>query len=129
MKRFRFSMKYFLIFIFLFVAEVIIALFIDDNFIRPYLGDVFVMFLMYAFIKSFIGLPTKRLPYYLFGFALIVEILQLFDLVSLLNVENNPIISIVLGSVFDMKDIFCYLLGMLLLVVYEQALRKDISYL
>lgn len=129
MKLFRFSMKYFLIFIFLFVAEVIIALFIDDNFIRPYLGDVLVMFLMYAFIKSFIGLPTKRLPYYLFGFALIVELLQLIDLVSLLNVENNPIISIVLGSVFDMKDIFCYLLGMLLLVVYEQALRKDISYL
>ena len=111
------------------IIEVVIALYIDDNFVRPYLGDVLVIFLMYAFIKSFIGLPTKRLPYYLLAFAVFVEVLQLFDFLTLLNIEASGLASIALGRVFDMKDIVCYLIGAGLLLVYEQVLRKDISYL
>lgn len=129
METFRFSGKYFIAAIGIFVLEVLIAIFIHDQFIRPYVGDVLVMFLLYAIIKAFYGKPTKRLPYYLFGLALFVEFTQLFQLAKMLKVEDHTVLSTVLGSTFDAKDIFCYLVGMLLLLGYEQALRKDISFL
>ena len=39
----RFNKTYFLLTILLFCTEVIIALFVHDNFIRPYFGDVLVV--------------------------------------------------------------------------------------
>lgn len=129
MKTFRFAPKYFMAFCGLLAIEVIIALFIHDRLIRPYVGDILVMFLMYAFIKSIVGAPTKKVPYYLFGFAVLVEILQLFNLVGLLGLSENKLLQVVLGSTFDFQDIACYFIGMLLLLGYEQALRKDISFL
>ncbi|MCW5910752.1 MAG: DUF2809 domain-containing protein [Cyclobacteriaceae bacterium] len=41
----------------IFIAEVLIALFVHDSFIRPYVGDVLVVILIYCFVKSFIDLP------------------------------------------------------------------------
>ena len=38
-------------FIIVFIIEAIIAVFIHDNFIRPYFGDVLVVVLIYCFIK------------------------------------------------------------------------------
>lgn len=129
MKTFRFSPKYFILASIFFILEVIIAIYVHDDFIRPYVGDVIVMFLMYSFIKAFIGKPTKRLPYYLFGFAVTIEFLQLVNFTQLLGLDQYPIATIVLGSVFDVRDVISYFVGMLLLLGYEQALRKDISYL
>ena len=50
---FRFHLKYFLIFISIFIVEVSIALFIKDNFIRPYFGDFLVIFLVYYFYEFY----------------------------------------------------------------------------
>lgn len=129
METFRFSWKYFIIAIGLLGLEIFIALFVHDDFIRPYVGDVLIMFLMYSFIKAFTGRQTRRLPYYLFAFAIIVELLQLFQLTNLLGLQENIFVATILGSVFDFRDIISYFVGMLLLLGYEQALRKDISYL
>ncbi|MBN2222096.1 MAG: DUF2809 domain-containing protein [Vallitaleaceae bacterium] len=129
METFRFSGKYFITAIMIFAIEVLIAIFIHDQLIRPYVGDVLVMFLLYAIIKSFYGKPTKRVPYYLFGFALVVEFTQLLGLVERLGVQDNVVLRTILGITFDIKDIVCYFIGMLLLLGYEQALRKDISFL
>jgi hypothetical protein len=129
MDTFRFSGKYFIASIGILGIEILIALFVRDQFIRPYVGDVLVMFLMYGVIKSFYGKPTKKLPYYLFGFAVIIELLQLINLIEVLGMQDNRILTTLLGRVFDLKDILSYFIGMLLLLGYEQALRKDISYL
>ncbi len=129
METFRFSWKYFIIGLGLLGLEIFIALFVQDDFVRPYVGDVLIMFLMYSFIKAFTGGPTRRLPYYLFAFAVFIEFLQLFKLTYLLGLQGNIFITTILGSVFDFRDIISYFIGMLFLIGYEQALRKDISYL
>jgi hypothetical protein len=129
METFRFSWKYFIIGLGLLGLEIIIALFVHDDFVRPYVGDVLIMFLMYSFIKAFTGRPTRRLPYYLFTFAVFIELLQLFQLTHLLGLQENILVTTILGSVFDFRDIISYFIGMLFLIGYEQALRKDISYL
>lgn len=125
----KFDARYFIKFIVLLMVEIYIALYVHDQFIRPYLGDVLVMLLMYAFIKSFIAIPTKKLPVYLFIVASIIEISQLFNLVEKLKLSQSRVMTVILGSTFDVKDILCYAIGTVLLIVWEQMLRKNIAYL
>ena len=45
----------------LFVVETLIALFVRDAFIRPYMGDVLVVILVYCFVRMFITRPLRWL--------------------------------------------------------------------
>ena len=40
-----------LIFVLLLCIEIIIAIFVHDNFVRPYLGNVIIVALIYFFLK------------------------------------------------------------------------------
>jgi len=111
-------------FIIVFIIEAIIAVFIHDNFIRPYLGDVLVVVLIYCFIKAFVRNETKLLPLYIFIFAVLVEVGQYFNLVTLLGLSEYKLARIIIGSTFDMKDIACYLVGCVGLFLYEMIKRR-----
>lgn len=115
----KINYKYLISSIILFMIEVIIALFIDDKIIRPYIGDILVIILMYTFIRSFIKKPIKFLSIYLFVFATFVEIIQYFKILELIGLQNNKILSIILGSTFDIKDVLCYLIGSIILLVFD----------
>ena len=71
---FKFNLKYFLIFISIFIIEVIIALFIKDNFIRPYFGDYLVIFLVYYFLLSFMNADKNKIALGVLVFAFTVSI-------------------------------------------------------
>lgn len=114
-----FNRKYALAFLAVLCAEVLIALFVHDRFIRPYLGDVLVMVVLYTFVRSFCRSPGRLLPVWLFLFAALVEVMQYFDVVHLLGLEGNRFLSIVIGSTFDWRDILCYLVGSALLLLWE----------
>ena len=105
-------------------VEVLIALFVHDNFVRPYIGDVLVVVVIYTFIRIFIPDKCRLLPLYVFIFAAFVEILQLFHLVDLLGLGDNRFFRVLIGSVFDFKDIVCYGVGCILLGAYEYVLYK-----
>ncbi len=126
---FRFSLKYFLATLILFGVEVAIALFIHDNFIRPYVGDILIVVFLYTSVKTVYSMPTKKLPYYLFALGCLMEVLQSLNLVGKLGLSGNKVASVILGTTFDIKDIVCYFIGMVLLVIWEQLLRKNIAYL
>ena len=114
----------------LLVVEVLIALFVHDNFIRPYIGDVLVTVLICAFLRIFIPRGIKLLPLYVFVFAVGVEVLQYFNIVERLGLADNRFFSILIGSVFDVKDIVCYGVGCLVFFIVEnfsQYLNKDIE--
>ena len=111
-------------FIIVFIIEAIIAVFIHDNFIRPYLGDVLVVVLINCFIKTFVRNETKLLPLYIFIFAVLVEVGQYFNLVTLLGLSEYKLARIIIGSTFDMKDIACYLVGCVGLFLYEMIKRR-----
>ena len=108
----------------LLAVEVLIALFVHDDFIRPYMGDVLAVIVVYTFIRIIIPEKCALLPLFVFIFAVGVEVLQYFDLITLLGIENNRFLRILLGSVFDLKDIMCYAIGCALLGVYEFGGRK-----
>ena len=122
--RFRLNMKYLCAFIAVFIIEAIIAVYIHDNFIRPYLGDVLVVVLIYCFIKTFVRNETNLLPLYIFIFAVLVEVGQYFNLAKLLGLSDYKIARIIIGSTFDMKDIACYLVGCVGLFLFEMIKRR-----
>ncbi|MBE5930722.1 MAG: DUF2809 domain-containing protein [Lachnospiraceae bacterium] len=112
-------MGYLAVTVLLFVVELLIALFVHDNFIRPYVGDVLVVVLLYTFVRFFIPQGVRLLPLYIFLFAAGVEVLQYFRIAEVLGLSDHRVLSVVIGSVFDVKDIVCYGVGCALLGIYE----------
>lgn len=116
-------MKKRLIYLFCFflilITEFFIGVYVHDTFVRPYVGDVLVVVLIYCFIRIFIPRSLYWLPVYIFLFACFVEALQYFQLADLLELADNGIARIVLGSTFDWMDILCYAIGCLILQLVE----------
>ncbi|MCR5608089.1 MAG: DUF2809 domain-containing protein [Lachnospiraceae bacterium] len=111
--------------IFLILVEVLIALYVDDNFIRPYLGDVIVVVVLYTFVRIFVPQKCQLLPLYVFIFAVFTEITQYFHLVKIIGLADNRFFRTLLGGTFDLKDISCYAIGCILLTVYEVFCIKN----
>ena len=101
------------------LIEVMIALFIRDNFVRPYVGDMLVVVLIYTFLKIFFTEKPRILPLYVFLFAAAVELMQGVHIVELLGLQDNHFLSILIGTTFDIKDIICYAAGCLVCGVWE----------
>ena len=116
----HFNKNYFLLFLFLLVFEILIALFVHDNFIRPYIGDVLVVILIYCFIKSFFSTPVKKTAIATLLLACAIEILQYFNLVDTLGLQHSKAARIIIGSAFDWKDMLAYVAGIGLVLIIER---------
>ena len=84
--------------LFLLLIEVIIALYVHDNFIRPYVGDVLVVIVIYTFIRIIVPEKCMLIPLFLFIFAAGVELLQLVNIVGILGVADNKFLKTLMGS-------------------------------
>lgn len=104
-------LSYFLIFCSLMAVEVCIALFVHDSFIRPYVGDMLVTLLLCCMARVAVPEKMRLLPLYVLLFAACVEIGQYFDVVALMGLEDNRLISIALGRTFSWLDLVCYTVG------------------
>ena len=124
---FKFNLKYFLIFISIFIIEVIIALFIKDNFIRPYFGDYLVIFLVYYFLLSFMNADKNKIALGVLVFAFTVEIIQYFQVLSYFNLEKNRILRIVAGSTFSFEDLIIYTIAFLTIIFFNTYNTKSLS--
>lgn len=89
--------------------EIVIALFVHDDLVRPYLGDVLAVVCVYFAARIvFVNKPCFLSPFVtLFAFA--VELVQLTDLSALFG--QGSAFSIIVGGTFDLKDLLCYLSG------------------
>lgn len=120
----RYRVGYLLVTAILLGIEILIALYVHDRFVRPYLGDVLVVILLYCFVRILMPERGRFLPLYIFLFAAAVEILQLFSLADRLGLEESRFFRVLIGSVFDWKDIVCYGGGCLLLAGWEYLLYR-----
>ena len=113
---FKFYYKSFLIAIFIFVVEVLIATELKNIFfVRAYLGDVFVVMLMYYLIKAFFDFNPTKLIVGIFIFSCLIEFAQYFHFGELLGFQDNRIVMIMLGNSFSWLDILCYFAGCVIL--------------
>lgn len=116
---------YILAFTILLITEILIALFVRDDFIRPYGGDILVTVLICAAVRIVFPTGVRLLPVWVFLFATAVEIGQYFDFVTLLGLGNIAFFRILLGSTFSPADLICYAVGCVLFWAGEKLLCRS----
>ena len=108
-------------FLILLIIEILIGVSVQDSFVRPYLGDVLVVILLYCLIRIIIPKRCRLLPLYLFMFAAGVEFFQGLNIADRLGIQSR-ILRTIIGTVCDIQDIYCYAAGCILIGVYEMGL-------
>ncbi|MES2576132.1 MAG: DUF2809 domain-containing protein [Bacteroidota bacterium] len=120
----QFNRTYFAFTIFLFLLETVIALFVHDNFIRPYFGDFLVVMLLYCFLKSFLNVSVWAAAGLVLLFSFAIEIAQYFNMVEKLGLQHYKIAKVVLGNSFAWMDLLAYVLGILVVISIEKFTLK-----
>ncbi len=120
----KFNKTYFTLFSLILITEILIALYVRDAFVRPYMGDVLAVILIYCFIKSFFD--TKVLPTAIFVLlvAFGIETLQYFNIVERLEIESK-ILKTILGMSFEWIDMLTYIAGFIIIVVTENIANNS----
>lgn len=121
----KFSPFYAISTLLLFITEVLIAIFVHDQFIRPYIGDFLVVILIYSFVKSFLNTPVVPTAIGVLLFAYTVELLQYFRIVEILGLQHSRAARIIIGSSFEWQDMLAYTLGVLAVVLLEKGNIKN----
>ena len=117
-------LTYTILFLILLLTEILIGLYVHDNFIRPYIGDVLVTILICCLFRAIIPKGIRLLPAYVLIFAAFVEFTQYIRIVEILGLENNRLLSTIIGTSFSHIDLVCYCFGCLLFWAAEAAIRS-----
>ena len=120
----RFSLKYFLTALALFITEFLIARFIDGGFIRNVLGDYLVVFLIYYFLLNFYKWQKIKLAVFVLLVAYLIEILQYVQILKILGIPKSTFTDMILGSSFDWLDMLAYTLAFLSIVFMQRIWKK-----
>lgn len=120
-----FNRNYFVLAILLFIIEVLIALFVNDRFIRPYLGDVLVVILIYCFLRSFLKLPILTVAISVLVFSFAIEFLQYLNIVEKLGLEKSKIARTIIGTSSSWLDLLTYIVGIAIVIIVEKYWFKS----
>ncbi|PIA82303.1 hypothetical protein BFR04_11120 [Gaetbulibacter sp. 4G1] len=120
----QFNKIYLIIAALLFITEVFIATFFKYGFIRYTFGDYLVVILLYCFFKSFIEVNPFKLAISVLAFAFSIEFLQLINILETLNLQNNHLAKLILGSTFHISDLVAYTLGIITVLIVEYKLQN-----
>ena len=120
----KFNRPYFVLAILLFGIEILIAKFAHDQIIRPYIGDLLVVILIYCFVKSFLDTPYLNTALAVLVFSYAVETLQYFHVINWLGLENSNFARIIIGTYFAWIDLIVYTIGIAIVISLESALAN-----
>lgn len=104
---------YLVISILLLIVEIIIAIFVNDQFIRPIFGDYLASILLFYMIATFSKLYENKIALITLLISYTIEILQYIHILELLHLDKIKILNIVLGNSFSWTDMLAYTLGIL----------------
>lgn len=107
-----------------FIVELAIALFINDAFIRPYVGDALAVVLVYLAIYTVTPWTVIPCTGIALSFAIAIELGQFFGIRERLQLPDNALVSFTLGGFFDLKDVAAYVAGALLVIAGEALGRQ-----
>ena len=116
--------RYLALFFVVLGVEICIALFFQDNFVRPYGGDVLAVVWVYAGIRSIRKTAPRRGAAIAFSIACLVELGQLVHIADRMGLAEGSAWRILLGTGFDGCDFLAYLAGALLIVAVEALVAR-----
>lgn len=121
----KFNRHYFILTVLFLIVEVLIAVFVQDEFIRPYFGDVLVVILLYCFLRSFIKISVLKAIVLVVAFSFLIEFLQYLELIKSLKLERSSLAKVVLGTSFSREDLLMYLLGGFTIYIVERTRKPS----
>lgn len=92
-------------------AEIVIAAFVDDRWIRPLVGDALAVVLVYLALRAALPLRAPAAMSAALLVATVVELGQIFGVLNALGLEKNALARVVFGSAFDPFDFLAYATG------------------
>jgi hypothetical protein len=104
----------------LFAIEVLIALFVRDNFVRPYVGDALAVALVYAGLRAVTPLGVNAALAMTLAIAFAIEVAQALELLAALGLGDNAVARVVFGGTFDWADIAAYTAGAAIIALIER---------
>ena len=111
------------LFVLLFAVETLIALFVHDDFVRPYVGDMIVTVVVWSFARIIFPDKFKLMSLYVMIFSILVEVGQYFHYTELLGI-TNPILVTMMGTSFAWADIACYAVGCIVAAIIDYTLLR-----
>jgi hypothetical protein len=121
----KFNRVYFLLTIVLFVIEILIASFAHDRFIRPYVGDILVVMLLYCFARSFLQIPFLVTSIVVLVISYLIETLQYFHFIERVGLGKAAFARIVFGTSFAWADLLAYTIGIVIVIYIETLFAKS----
>lgn len=97
-----------------------IALFVHDRLIRPYLGDSLAVALVYASIRAVTPLRIGPAVAAALGVAFAVELGQYLGTVEMLGLSGNRVARVLLGTHYELQDLAAYTLGAFAVLAAER---------
>lgn len=123
---FKFNLTHLIVAVLLFIVEVLIAVYVHDGFVRPYIGDVLVVILLYYLLASFIKADVIKMAIGVLLFSYVVETLQYFNFVGLIGLSDSKLANIIIGNSFAWGDILAYTVGIVVVLVVELGFRRKL---
>ncbi|WAC03359.1 DUF2809 domain-containing protein [Lacinutrix neustonica] len=121
----KFQSYFFAAFCTLLLLEIGIALFLKTGFIRHTVGDFLVVILLYCFIKSFLDLKIVCTALSVLFIAYGIEFLQLYNILTYLNLRGNTMAGLILGTSFSIQDLVAYALGVMCIAFIDLKISKS----
>jgi hypothetical protein len=121
-----FNRQYFIVAVFLLIVEILIALYVHDNIVRPYIGDFLVVIMLYCFARAFIGVSVIKAAIGVLIFAYLIEFLQYVDLIGFLSLRKSRLVNVVLGNYFEWIDMIAYTLGIVAVLMFERIRQPNV---
>ena len=124
---FTYRRHYFIIAALLFLIEVLIAVYVNDRIIRPYVGNFIVVIFLYCLVRAFLNAAVLKVALGVLLFAYLVELLQYFDFIETIGLRSSKLANVVLGNHFEWIDIVAYTLGIVLVILVEKSRKQSIT--
>ncbi len=123
-KLLKFHRRYFILAALALVVEILIALFVHDRVIRPYVGDILVVVLIYCAVKAFLDTPVLFTALSVLLFAFVIEALQYFNFVDRVGLQHSALAVTIIGNSFAWIDVMAYIAGFFVILLFEK--RKGV---
>jgi hypothetical protein len=111
------KIKYLIICCSILIIEITIALFINDQFIRPIFGDYLASILVFYVLATFLKTELNKIAILSLLISYIIEFLQYIHILELLHLDKIKILNILLGNSFSWTDMLAYTLGIMTVVL------------
>jgi hypothetical protein len=107
------KLKYLIVSCVILIIEITIALFLNDEFIRPIFGDYLASILVFYLLATFLKTYLNKIAILSLLISYTIEFLQYLHILELLHLDKIKILNILLGNSFSWTDMLAYTLGIM----------------